>query len=79
MTRDLHEALRAFFGYTAFRPLQLEAIKATLARRDCLAVLSTGAGKSLVYQLPVAAKDNAITVVVCPLIALARDQVNGGS
>eukprot|EP00803_Ostreobium_quekettii_P002526 evm.model.scf_1208EXC.5 EVM.evm.TU.scf_1208EXC.5 scf_1208EXC:23974-27549(-) len=76
MSHELHAALLAFFGYRSFRSLQLEAIEATLARRDCLLVLPTGGGKSLVYQLPVAARENAITVVVCPLLALARDQVN---
>lgn len=77
MELDLHDTLRSTFGYTAFRPLQLEAIEATLAGRDCLLVLPTGGGKSLVYQLPVVAKGNAITIVISPLIALARDQVNG--
>ena len=57
---DLERALRARLGPTAsFRPCQLESIRAALDGRDCLAVLPTGAGKSLAYMLPAAARADA--------------------
>ncbi len=67
--------LKRVFGYDAFRPLQREIIEATLAARDTLAVLPTGAGKSLCYQLPAMLR-KGLTVVVSPLIALMKDQVD---
>ena len=62
------------FGLSAFRPGQEEVIRAALGGRDVLAVMPTGAGKSLCYQLPALIADG-LTVVVSPLIALMKDQV----
>src|SRR5690606_13401384 len=73
---EVLEALQRVWGYDALRPLQAEAIEAALAGRDALVVLPTGAGKSLCYQLP-ALVTGKLTVVVSPLIALMKDQVDG--
>ncbi len=72
---DLSQSLQDFFGYGEFRPLQEEAVRAALEDRDVLVVMPTGAGKSLCFQLP-AAVSGGVTVVVSPLIALMRDQVD---
>ena len=72
---DLPALLKTHFGYDSFRPLQREIMEATLADRDTLAILPTGAGKSLCYQLPALARDG-VTLVVSPLIALMKDQVD---
>ena len=74
MTNDLERALRDHFGFDRFRPNQREVIEHALARRHTLAVLPTGLGKSLCYQLP-AQLMSGLTVVVSPLIALMQDQV----
>jgi ATP-dependent DNA helicase, RecQ family len=71
-----HTALEKYFGYTSFLPDQEEAIDAVLAGKDVLAVMATGSGKSLCYQLP-ALVFGGLTVVVSPLIALMKDQVDG--
>ncbi len=71
----LEEALNHHFGYAAFRPLQREIIDTTLAGSDAVALLPTGAGKSLCYQLP-ALVEPGLTLVVSPLIALMKDQVD---
>ncbi|MEM6328397.1 MAG: ATP-dependent DNA helicase RecQ [Bacteroidota bacterium] len=68
-------ALRQTWGYDGFRPGQREAIDAVCAGRDALAVLPTGGGKSLVYQVP-ALTQPGVALVVSPLIALMRDQVD---
>ncbi len=67
-------ALKDVFGYDAFRPGQEEIVAACLDGRDVFAVMPTGSGKSICYQLP-AVVDGGLTVVVSPLIALMRDQV----
>lgn len=72
---DLLLTLKTTFGYGAFRPLQREIIEASLAGRDVFALLPTGGGKSLCFQLP-ALHRPGLTVVVSPLIALMKDQVD---
>jgi ATP-dependent DNA helicase RecQ len=69
------EVLKTAFGYDAFRPGQLEIIQTVLSGRDCLGVMPTGAGKSITYQIP-ARLLGGITLVVSPLIALMKDQVD---
>jgi ATP-dependent DNA helicase RecQ len=70
----VREALHGTFGFEALRPGQDEVVAAVLAGADVLAVMPTGAGKSLCYQLP-AVVQGGLTLVVSPLIALMRDQV----
>lgn len=72
---DLKERLKSTFGFDAFRPGQEEIIRAVLGGRDCLGVMPTGAGKSLTYQLP-ARLLGGTTLVISPLIALMKDQVD---
>src|SRR6266508_6820026 len=72
---DVRRALARHFGHQAFRPGQEEMIRAVLAGRDVLAVMPTGSGKSLGYQLP-ALLLPGLTLVVSPLIALMKDQVD---
>ncbi len=69
------EVLRATFGYAEFRPGQESIIAAVLAGHDCIGVMPTGAGKSLTYQIP-ARILGGVTLVVSPLIALMKDQVD---
>ncbi len=66
--------LRTTFGFEAFRPGQDEIVASILDGRDVLAVMPTGSGKSMCYQLPALLRDG-LTVVVSPLIALMRNQV----
>jgi ATP-dependent DNA helicase RecQ len=72
---QLHGALSRVFGFSSFRPLQEDIIRDTLAGNDVFAVLPTGGGKSLCYQLPALVRPG-LTVVVSPLIALMKDQVD---
>ncbi len=72
---ELDLTLKAAFGYSTFRPLQREIIEAALAKRDVFALLPTGGGKSLCFQLPALLRPG-LTVVVSPLIALMKDQVD---
>ena len=73
--RDPREVLQESFGLTSFRPHQEDAIRAVLEGRDVLATMPTGAGKSLIYQLPALCLDGLV-LVVSPLIALMKDQVD---
>src|SRR5512133_656884 len=66
--------LKSVFGYDQFKPLQRNVIENVLNKRDTLAIMPTGGGKSLCYQLP-ALISSGLTVVVSPLIALMKDQV----
>ncbi|MDN7024100.1 DNA helicase RecQ [Methanoculleus sp. FWC-SCC1] len=72
---SLHAALEQYYGYSAFLPYQEEIVRDILRKRDVLAVLATGGGKSLCYQLP-ALVAGGLTVVVSPLISLMKDQVD---
>lgn len=69
------KALKEVFGYEAFRPGQSDAVAAILSGRDVMAVMPTGAGKSLCYQIPALVLPG-VTLVVSPLISLMRDQVS---
>ncbi len=73
---DARAALRDHFGYQSFRPGQDTVIGAVLAGRDAVAVMPTGAGKSVCYQVPAAIMDGLV-LVVSPLISLMGDQVRG--
>ena len=72
---DLLALLKSTFGYDSFRPPQEEVIAAFLDGRDTVAILPTGAGKSMCFQLPALAREG-LTLVVSPLIALMKDQVD---
>jgi ATP-dependent DNA helicase RecQ len=68
--------LREVFGYSEFRPGQTEVIAAVMAGQDTLAVMPTGGGKSICFQLPALLFEDGLTVVVSPLLALMKDQVD---
>src|SRR5947208_7912184 len=72
---DLRSLLKRTFGYGEFRPLQREICEAALAGKDVFALLPTGGGKSLCFQLPALVRPG-LTIVVSPLIALMKDQVD---
>src|ERR671933_2373515 len=71
----LNRSLRTTFGFEQLRPGQAEVIRSVLERNDTLAIMPTGAGKSLCYQLP-ALHLEGTTIVVSPLISLMKDQVD---
>ena len=71
----IFETLRRYWGFNAFRPAQERIIRAVLDGRDTLALMPTGGGKSLTYQIPGLVREG-ICLVVTPLIALMKDQVD---
>ncbi len=74
----LHQALSDIFGFSQFRPHQEEIVSALMAGQDVFAVMPTGGGKSLCYQLPACLK-KGVAVVVSPLISLMKDQVDAAN
>lgn len=76
---DLESLLRRYWGFREFRPLQREAMETIVAGRDSVLVLPTGAGKSLCFQAPalLGSPDQGVALIVSPLIALMKDQVDG--
>ena len=72
--KDVHEVLREYWGYGNFRPVQEDVVHSVLAGQDTLALLPTGGGKSLCFQVPALAMQK-LCIVISPLIALMRDQV----
>ncbi|MEO7997524.1 MAG: ATP-dependent DNA helicase RecQ, partial [Gemmatimonadaceae bacterium] len=75
ISRTPEDVLRDVFGYTEFRPGQRQVIEAVLEGRDCIALMPTGAGKSLTYQLPAKLLRGTV-LVISPLISLMKDQVD---
>src|SRR6186997_2313006 len=72
----LHQALHRYFGYNTFRDGQEAIIRHIISGQDALVLMPTGGGKSICFQLP-ALMLEGITVVVSPLIALMKEQVDG--
>ena len=75
MEQKLLETLKKYWHYDSFRPMQQEAMEAVLAGRDTLVLMPTGGGKSIIYQLPTLVSEG-LCIVVTPLIALMKDQVD---
>ncbi|WP_146894527.1 RecQ family ATP-dependent DNA helicase [Adhaeribacter aerolatus] len=71
---EIKQLLKKYWGYEAFRPLQEDIVQSVLAGHDTLALLPTGGGKSICFQVPALAKDG-LCLVISPLVALMKDQV----
>lgn len=76
LPKELLGLIAEKWGFSSLRPMQAKAISAILERRDSLVIMPTGGGKSLCYQAPAAFRSEELTVVVSPLIALMKDQVD---
>jgi ATP-dependent DNA helicase RecQ len=72
--KDIHQILKTYWGYSSYRPLQEEIIRTSIAGQDVLALLPTGGGKSICFQVPAMAREG-LCIVITPLVALMRDQV----
>ena len=68
------DILEQYWGYSSFRPMQENIVRTALSGKDVLAILPTGGGKSVCFQVPALMKDG-IALVITPLIALMKDQV----
>ena len=75
MTATIHHTLKTVFGFHQFRSPQQEVIERVVAGEDVFLVMPTGGGKSLCYQIPALHRDG-VAIVVSPLIALMKDQVD---
>ena len=74
--KDIHQILKKVWGFDSFRPLQEEIINSVLAGNDTLALMPTGGGKSITFQVPALIYEEGITLVITPLVSLMKDQVD---